>query len=1055
MRKNPALTYRGALRLLGKSDSKLVNALDTLLGGLILASPLSPVATLFQMVDQKNEAISLLRKLVSGVAQRIYPTKGYERYELITAAHTVIVTAAFFDAYRETTRRSAYARANLSEREKLSIVTDTPPADAEEAIALLVSYQLPMPPMGEGLYQSQVLRGYYQNLLRSVDRVVRGLDTGQSGRMGRVVKRRDTGRSDKTHEEEMNSVRDEVVARAETRYQSYFIELANDVPEFFVWVTVAGLRGIQGVHQELRMALAEEKNSLGRIEEILTRLSVAWGRKPDTYRHILVRANRSVLTETVMPNEALDQFTDMAFPAVERVYQSPRFRVADAAKSSPADENWWALQPMRSKLDLFFASFLTSLKSVSAPLLLLGHPGAGKSLLTKVLAARLPESGYIAIRVPLRRVDADAPVIEQIQQALDLATNRRVHWADLVDEGDTTRVVFLDGLDELLQASSRGRASYLQDVAEFQLREAEQERPIAFVVTSRTVVADQVRIPADATLMKLEEFSDEQIADWLGVWSACNQDNIAAGVMGEVSLDVVMKHRGLACQPLLLMMLAVYAADPSAPPLDAKMSNAVFYARILDDFVRREVAKRDSTVDVSDLIEDQLWRLGIAAFAMFNRDRQDVSDHLLGSDILALTGETPSVRPDRVGHETISRFFFVYTAEADAHREEAHRAYEFLHATFGEYLVAHYSVKVLLEVAGSGRKTRRGGREYDDDLLFALLCNQSLTTRQSIADFIGEIFARMTEQEQTSCVRTLDVLLDSFRNRSDSSTYEGYQPLPVDDVRKLAAYSANLVLLRTLLAPGFDPPDWWVATVSLWRAGLGTGWETQCRALARVDGRIVLRKDVLQPGTLEIAFHQMCGDVKSAALYQWGWTVADKGQVTSTNEAYSDLVAFLVEVVLNPGSDVREEMPSAMWMLEDELSPMDMDRLFRLIGLYVAKRAPGLTSGTIKEWIRLALDCRQPGVDLSVLAAAIAVHPELLLDLPELMVPEQYNMVALLIFFAAQVSTHQPGNDALRALRDAVAARHSHVDFNNQRVLLILLRRMLHISWTPPDTTNP
>ncbi|RSM70011.1 hypothetical protein DMH04_45215 [Kibdelosporangium aridum] len=67
------------------------------------------------------------------------------------------------------------------------------------------------------------------------------------------------------------------------------------------------------------------------------------------------------------------------------------------------------------------------------------------------------------------------------------------------------------------------------------------------------------------------------------------------------------------------------------------------------------------------------------------------------------------------------------------------------------------------------------------------------------------------------------------------------------------------------------------------------------------------------------------------------------------------------------------------------------------------------------------------------------------------MAPEQYNVVALLMFFAAQVSTHQPGNDALRALRDAVTARHSHIDVNNQRILLILLGRMLHISRTPPD----
>lgn len=898
MRKNPALTYRGALRLLGKSDNAVLNALDTLLGGLILTSPLSPVATLFQMVDQKNEALSLIRKLVGGAAKRIHQTKGLERYELITAAHTVIVIAAFFDAYREAIGRSEYARLDLSEREKLALAADAPPVDATEAIAMLVSNELPMVPAGDGFYEPRILHAHYQPLLRSVEQFVQGLDTGKGSRAT-------------LFDEAPPPTPGDVVSAAITKYHSYFLDLANDVPEFFIWATVGSLREIQGAHRDLSAALAEEKSSLGRLEAVLVRLSEKFGSEPDKYRTIVARANRSVLTETVVPNESLGEISDVTFPTVDRIYQSPRFRIADAGKSSPADENWWARQQVRENLDLLFASYLASPESVSVPLLLLGHPGAGKSLLTKVLAARLPESAYVAIRVPLRRVDADAPVYEQIQQALDLATNRRVNWADLADEGETTRVVFLDGLDELLQASSRGRASYLQDVAEFQRREAEQERPVAFVVTSRTVVADQVRIPPGTTLMKLEEFSDAQIADWLYVWRTCNQDTIATGRMGEVALDVVLKHRALACQPLLLMMLAVYAADPTAAPLDSKMSNAAFYGRILDDFVRREVAKRHSGEDVAELVEDQMWRLGIAAFAMFNRDRQDISDHVLGSDILALTGRSPSTRPDRVGQETIGKFFFVYTAEADAHRVDVQRAYEFLHATFGEYLVAHYSVKILLEEAGNSRRTHRGGREYDDDLLFALLSHQSLTIRQSIIDFAGELFARFTGQERDSCVQALDTLLDRYRNRADSKTYDTYQPLPVDNVARLAAYSANLVLLRTILAPGFDPPEWWLSTVSLWRAGLGTGWGSLCRAVDLVEGKVVMRTAMLGFDAQEIAFHQLCGDVETAARYQWGRATEGIPEVVETGNPYADLMAYLIGITLDPATSTPLESTRA------------------------------------------------------------------------------------------------------------------------------------------------
>lgn len=50
-----------------------------------------------------------------------------------------------------------------------------------------------------------------------------------------------------------------------------------------------------------------------------------------------------------------------------------------------------------------------------------------------------------------------------------MVTHDRVRWAELADEtADRIRVVFLDGLDELLQASDRDLTGYLHDVVRFQ-----------------------------------------------------------------------------------------------------------------------------------------------------------------------------------------------------------------------------------------------------------------------------------------------------------------------------------------------------------------------------------------------------------------------------------------------------------------------------------------------------------------------------------------------------------------------------------------------------------
>nr|BFE70368.1 hypothetical protein GCM10020092_036690 [Actinoplanes digitatis] len=80
------------------------------------------------------------------------------------------------------------------------------------------------------------------------------------------------------------------------------------------------------------------------------------------------------------------------------------------------------------------------------------------------------------------------------------------------------RVVLLDGLDELLLAANLDRTGYLQEIARFQEVEADQDRPVAVIVTSRTVVADRVDIPSGTPILKLAEFDDDQIGQWITRW---------------------------------------------------------------------------------------------------------------------------------------------------------------------------------------------------------------------------------------------------------------------------------------------------------------------------------------------------------------------------------------------------------------------------------------------------------------------------------------------------------------------------------------------------------
>src|SRR5262249_29645031 len=155
--------------------------------------------------------------------------------------------------------------------------------------------------------------------------------------------------------------------------------------------------------------------------------------------------------------------------------------------ASPLDqEPWWDQQPVRDDLQEFLIGYLTSITAVRSPLLVLGQPGSGKSVLTQTLAARLPAADYLAVRVALRDVPADTDLQSQIEYAIRDETGEMQTWPALAATASgALPVVLLDGFDELLQATNIGQTDYLEQVARFQEREGDQGRPVAVIVTSR------------------------------------------------------------------------------------------------------------------------------------------------------------------------------------------------------------------------------------------------------------------------------------------------------------------------------------------------------------------------------------------------------------------------------------------------------------------------------------------------------------------------------------------------------------------------------------------
>ncbi|WP_284747661.1 NACHT domain-containing protein [Amycolatopsis sp. RTGN1] len=811
-----SLSYADAVRLLGGSDSKILGAFKRVAGLLILGpAPLtSDVLTWF---DAKGELVRLSKALVGRAAERQDDLSQFDRMQRLEAAHTIIVVTAFFESLGEVrlpvevTRSEQLALAGGD----LNGIHDF--ADQIQSVGRVV----PNPAQTAGSFRTD-LRDYYLGLADRLHQFISGLAAW-----------------DQLAATERNRLTRELVETAERaidRYQESLRRLATDFPEIQVWI-------LYGEHQVNLATLTER-------EEVPDPLIP--GRASDATRQRLASAYRSSLQQPLA--RPGDFAGSVLFPTVDEAYVSPLFRTAEATHDARInDESWWAEQPIHEALETFLTNHLTSARAARAPLMVLGQPGSGKSLLTKMLAARLPSDSFLPIRVPLRHVSGDFDIEHQVDQALRITTHERISWPELArSAGDVLPVLLLDGFDELLQATGVNHSDYLVRIEQFQHREAAQGRPLAVIVTSRTIVAGQATTPAETIALRLEPFDDSRVGAWLDSWNRTNATEFARRGLSPLALDTVLSYRELATQPLLLLMLALYDADNNALQHHAAdLPTHKLYERLVSGFASREVSKLRAGLSgpsLSEATELEIGRLSVAAFAMFNRGTHWVTDSDLDADLRALDIAPESWlapagmrKPTAAAQLIFGRFFFVHESQAARH-ETPVRTYEFLHASFGEYLVSRLSWEVLQAEAARAAAARRSFRRahVEDHLLRALLSYQPLSSQPTILAFLDGL-AGETPANQDS-IRSL--VLTLFRNANHApglDRYAAYQPHVPGEPARCATYSANLLLLSLcigavrvseLYQDRSDPVDAWHDQTLLWRSQLSAGgWQSLVDAI--------------------------------------------------------------------------------------------------------------------------------------------------------------------------------------------------------------------------------
>ncbi len=305
-------------------------------------------------------------------------------------------------------------------------------------------------------------------------------------------------------------------------FEAQYFELAAKYPDFGIWAnfqkhaeTTEFIKtlsnSVQDVIAQRQKAAAVIDVGFANLHEAVLAIpkSIAAARATEVVeglrRYYQARIDDPIIDDK--PDER-EEGPRLSFPRIRDAFVPQSYRVIRQTTKTRRleSEDTWEDAPIQHDLGVFILSYLSSPFSLETPLVILGHPGSGKSLLTQVLSATLLSDQFTPLRVPLREVDSDLPIANQVEHCVAEATKERIDsWARLSAElKDRPPVIILDGYDELLQISGKVYSAYLNQVRNFRF-----VRKTRGLIRARAIcqVSDRARVRGNGTCETRRIFS--------------------------------------------------------------------------------------------------------------------------------------------------------------------------------------------------------------------------------------------------------------------------------------------------------------------------------------------------------------------------------------------------------------------------------------------------------------------------------------------------------------------------------------------------------------------
>lgn len=637
--------------------------------------------------------------------------------------------------------------------------------------------------------------------------------------------------------------------KAVENYEKQYYELSIKFNDFFVWGNIQE-------HKEIKQRI-----DVG-FEEISKQIFTYYERlKEEKAKDTLVKYERLYLNYIdgeIIDTSEMESFSaeDIVFPAKKHIFIPQSFQVLLYKNSMQLEQEvTWKNCKERENIGKFISDILRHPILGQLPLLILGLPGAGKSLLCNMLAAKILLHEYHVIIIKLRDTVADETISQQISQQMKRDFTNACTWDDIAESGISKPVLLIfDGYDELLQASGRTHSDFIKKISEFQRNQRNVYNIfVRCIITSRTILIDKALIMDNTPIIKLCDFNEKRIELWRDIWNEEHECFFKKNKLEAFEIDKSSKIYELAKQPLLLLLLALYDSNSNALKKQKNMNSTELYYSLIWEFISREKRKDNmfrskQESEQQEIIEREVRKLSIAALGMYNRRALYIRSTELQSDIEFIQqkeNEMDQLKNAELkeSDKLLGSFLFVQklkSTEIVEKGEIRNTAYQFLHNTFGEFLTAYFIVGEIFDILDwiSLLLKRNMGHQWtlsERRAWYACLIYAPLFSRPVVINMIHEwsiAYLKRKDMEMEDIKKAMDFLInsevsciingDTIFLLKEIVEKKGNQFRQEEIFKHLAIYSLNIVILATIIctdkyALNFTKDGIWNKLICIWK----------------------------------------------------------------------------------------------------------------------------------------------------------------------------------------------------------------------------------------------